>query len=426
MAGEKDINLNSLPEGPEKTLQEVIDGNVKLKKQIEKEGSKNKELELEVEAIPQDEPQAEPQVESHDEPQVESPEPLEEPLEDAADIIGSETEVPQKIDGQKMAALQRRLDSDVEGEKVKKVLDRVKKSSIRTYAGDIAALISRGLSISDVAVSEQKKKEKGPEPPPKEARGNKLIAFAAVLFILLGISAGIYALFFTSQDNFKEITEIPSLIFVNDDVELPLNEDLDRIATLRGLNRAREEVRGSLGEVANIYITVTKVIDEETGEEEKRIVGTREFLDKVDISTRASFKRALGDNFMFGVHSFDGNQAFLLFEIEDFENALPGILDWEKLMLDDLWQMFYNQRPETALEEKIDPDAPTTTPSKFFKKGFEDIILKNRDARILEDQEGGAALIYSFPDRGHLIITTDRATLIEVFDRLTTSRVGDI
>jgi len=288
-------------------------------------------------------------------------------------------------------------------------------SSIRTYANDIASLVKKGVTLSDVAISEQKRKfssEKKPKLVIEEAKrinGNRKIILVTLGFIILGLAI-LLGLFFIGREQQKPIItiEIPSIIFANEQEELSIT-NLDRVEIFKAISLKRGETQIPLGAIMNLYIT-------ETRDGQKILLNTGDFLEKIETNSLGSFRRALGERFMLGLHSFDGNQGFLIFEIKSFENALPGILDWEDFMLDDLWPMFYDLKPELAI------DASTGTSTNILEKSFEDKVIKNRDTRVLKNKEGGTALIYSFPDRDHLIIGTEESTMIEAFDRLTTGR----
>ncbi|HJN62737.1 MAG TPA: hypothetical protein QGH03_00690 [Candidatus Paceibacterota bacterium] len=291
-------------------------------------------------------------------------------------------------------------------------LDDTTQSSVRTYAGDIAGLIKKGVTLSDVALSEQKRKFGGEkeaqlisEEKVRKERAKKIIT-AGTAFIILGLLVVGSSFFLKEEDEISDVLEIPSIIFSNSNKEISIT-DLNGIDTLQKINRERTVIQGPLGNVTNLYLT--------TGEDmNKRILTAENFLEQIEVRARGSFIRSLENEFMFGIHSFDGNQGFLIFKVSSFDNALPGIIDWEKTMIDDIWMMFYNVKPTVNIEEGAG--------AGVIQKGFEDELVRNRDTRTLRDSGGNIALIYSFPDRDHIIITSTESTLIEVFDRLTTGR----
>lgn len=272
-------------------------------------------------------------------------------------------------------------------------------SSIRTYAGDVSGLIKKGMTVSDIALSEQKRKiEK--EPEKKEVKDGRKMISISVFFILLGLLVIAFTFYLGRNDeglvnNQQSLSEI---IYTNNQLELPIG-GLDRIDILKRINQERVSVSGPLGSVTNLYFTLDR----------KELSGGQ-FLEKIEVRAKQSFIRSLGERYLFGVHSFDGNHGFFIFEVDFFENALSGMFDWEKILFDDLWPILFTSKPDTTSEE-------------IALAKFEDMVIKNRDTRVLRDNTGKIVLIYSFPDKNHLIITSSERTLIEAFDRLTSSRL---
>ena len=53
---------------------------------------------------------------------------------------------------------------------------------------------------------------------------------------------------------------------------------------------------------------------------------------------------------------------------------------------------------------------------------YTDVLIKNRDVRVVFDEETVPILYYSFVDRKTLILTTDKTTFDEILNRLATPR----
>jgi len=283
------------------------------------------------------------------------------------------------------------------------------KSSIRTYAADVASLLKGGVTMTDIALSEQKKRTSSDKEKAylleeqKKNRRNKVVFVIGVIFILLGIVILVWSTLRSKEDTTEEISlRTSSIIFTNNQLELDIDK-LDRTAILKKINQQREGTNMPLGGVLGLYLT------EGTGDT-KKLVGASSFLKKINIRASDTFLRALEENYLLGIHSFDGTQGFLILKIKSFDNALAKIIDWENFMLDDLWPMFYNSKPSANPE------------NSSIQGQFKDVVLKNKDTRALVNDAGETILIYSFPDRTHLVITTNKSTLLEIFDRLTTGR----
>jgi len=121
------------------------------------------------------------------------------------------------------------------------------------------------------------------------------------------------------------------------------------------------------------------------------------------MSTRMpdSLLRSFRSEFMFGIHSFNGNQPFMILNTDFFESTFAGMLKWEPFMAQEILAMF----------------GTDITPG-ILDREFEDFVVKNRDLRVLRDDEGEIILLYSFFNRDRLIISTDTETLDEVITRL--------
>ncbi len=104
----------------------------------------------------------------------------------------------------------------------------------------------------------------------------------------------------------------------------------------------------------------------------------------------ASLVRAFENKYMLGVYSFDTNEPFIILTTNDFPVAYSGMLKWEKDMVADIGKIFnisvVNSEPPLA---------------------FTDEALKNRDLRVLKDNENKTILLYSFIDKNTLVITSN-------------------
>jgi hypothetical protein len=129
--------------------------------------------------------------------------------------------------------------------------------------------------------------------------------------------------------------------------------------------------------------------------------------------------------YIFGVHAYDDNQAFLIFKTSSYEQAFSGMLAWEPSMQKDLAPLF-TRTPELHIQTNpaasstaatstatSAPQAPAVLPT-----GFQDAIIENHDARVIENASGDILLLWTFLDRNTLVIATNEATLREIISRL--------
>jgi hypothetical protein len=101
---------------------------------------------------------------------------------------------------------------------------------------------------------------------------------------------------------------------------------------------------------------------------------------------------------MLGVHSFDRNQPFIIIEITQYDRAYGAMLAWEEDMARGLGNFF---KPK-------DGTVPPTL-------AFTDKVIQNIDVRVSQPEW---PIMYAFPRRDVLVITTNQYTLLEVVTRL--------
>jgi hypothetical protein len=133
--------------------------------------------------------------------------------------------------------------------------------------------------------------------------------------------------------------------------------------------------------------------------------------------------------YLVGLHNATTNgwQPVFIFKINSYENAYAGMLKWEETMPDDLQPILYQRapRPTTTASTTVvvSPGSTSTVPTTttIFTQ-FKDVVIKNKDTRVLQDGAGRKLILYSFTDPNTLVITTDQQTLEEAIARLTTSK----
>ena len=107
---------------------------------------------------------------------------------------------------------------------------------------------------------------------------------------------------------------------------------------------------------------------------------------------------------MLGVFRPDPAGLFLIIQVDSYENALSGMLAWERKLLDDFYPTF-----------GIDISGANQA---LFEKKFEDIVFKNRDGRVLKNSVGETVLMYLFINDKTVIITRSTKVLEEILARL--------
>jgi len=275
---------------------------------------------------------------------------------------------------------------------------------IRTYQGDIAnTLKTEQTSAVQMVLAEHKRKQKREETEAPTTKKNlTFIVLSTTLAIVGTLALSAIAFYFIREAITPE--EQPPI-----EVTSPIFSETKKEFNITGLSGVKlvEDIKN---EVLNINIRLdfvehlyfTEDISRADGEPNVKVLVTpQRFFKIMETKMPDSLLRSFEPEFMFGIHSFNGNQPFMVLNTELFESTFAGMLKWESFMASEMLPMF----------------GVATTPAILDKK-FEDAVVKNRDLRVLRDSEGEIILLYSFFNRNTLIISTDTTTLDEVVTRL--------
>ena len=274
--------------------------------------------------------------------------------------------------------------------------------AIRTYREDVeSAIATKKSSLFSLAAAEEARRstiaKPDDGPAPRKRSAVSIWIFVGILFFVLGISAIIAIPFLTTSDSVEpELTPGAPLIASDTTVVFDMT-GRSRREILNGLAFERETADISLGEIEHIILAE----DIPSGRTQ---VGTRAFLGMIEARIDDSFARSLGEEYMLGIHAFDGNQPFLILKPRLFRNAFAGMLAWESSLLFDLSPLFATRgTPENTLT-------------------FEDTVIRNIDVRAIT-KEGKYVLMYGFLDDSTLLITTNEHTFGEIVSRRSSIRV---
>ncbi len=274
--------------------------------------------------------------------------------------------------------------------------------TIRTYASDMAkALSDQQGSVIKIAMAEHKKKESDFENISPASKKNIKLIVGSVIMILIG--AGVISYVFLNKKNDVVVVDKKPVILSLIVSELTEEIKVEDILTPKQFSdsvlvlKERENGDG----VLNIIFTTPT----ETG---SRFITVEELLEKIDADVSGYFVRSLTNNYMFGLNTKDNvSEFFMVLKTTSRETSLAGMLEWENKMFDN----FYGILGIT----------PNTENNYLFSEKFSDIVIENRDARVLYDKEGKPVIVYIFIDAGTILITESFETINEVIDRLNAS-----
>ena len=242
----------------------------------------------------------------------------------------------------------------------------------------------------------------------KAKKENSLFAYTAIGLIIFGVSVlGIggwyaYSIFGPTQQGAIGTTlPIPTFFFVEKKQELSV-DDLTTNALRFFVGDSVARANNIIDSFIQLYPTKT-IKDSVTGETQKRILSTEEFFSLSGASMPVQLTHSLGSMSMFGVHIWNGNKGFFVFTVDDgsFDNAFSNMLVWESDMARDILPLFGVTSDIYTLNAK-----------------WTDMVIKNRDVRVLKNESGDIVLLYTFYDRKTLIITTSADTMGEIISRV--------
>lgn len=312
--------------------------------------------------------------------------------------------------------------------------------NIRTFQADIAdAIKNDNVSMIQMALSEKKRQEKRGnfEQAVEIKKNNNLFYTASIgiaILILIVFSGFIFYITSGSKSSTNtvatnsQITE--PLIYTEESIALNTNNRDS--ADIESLIRKEKEVKLELGNMKSILLTSGSGTS-------TQLLNTGDFLTLMRARVSDSLIRALDDNFLLGIYSFNPYDTFMVFRINSYDNAFAGMLQWENSMESDLGGLIITKRITLAPPVVSIPTTNTVTASSTAKEAtkatttsqvggfkrhiFIDKVLQNKDSRVLIDERGAILMLYSFLDKNTLVITSSDKALKEVLFRLTTGRI---
>lgn len=334
---------------------------------------------------------------------------------------------------------------------------------LRTFEDDIAQAVKSGAgSALKIALAEQEKIE---HIQAEAGTQKKSVLFVVLgLAFLLGAAATIgYVIYAKYAGVELNLTNQPRMI------EHPFMQG-DRITTvefnkLLPQNGIKQPLAYTVGsdELSSNTVKIVLVENPSDGKNPATYVKTSELFERLASHAPNQLTRTLDDTFALGMYQGDKLEPFLLLKTDSFENAFAGMLAWEKFMSDDIYAFMGVEIPKqekvlnefgvqvdgtgdlsietavsTSTEETVSTSTPpvaqtgtagntgtststTTTKSPQPTRDihlFIDRTIRNRDVRVIQDNDGKIYFVYGFPKSGAILITTSIESYFEVLGRL--------
>jgi hypothetical protein len=273
---------------------------------------------------------------------------------------------------------------------------------LRTYTSDMVdAIRTNEISVIKIALAEKEKRDQ--DALFKKAEGT---GFSKTLLIIGGvilIAAAIVGSYFLIQKKKVKDTRKPTITSIETFISYDTKSYIDttKITSVTDLSSAiKKEPTPDKGQVRALFLTSTiNTIPE--------MLTSKNFLSLINTTAPGALTRSLTDKYLLGNYS-NGNSnitpMFMILETTDYNQSYASMLVWEKTLLKDLFVLFNINIP--------DPQSP------LFEDSWKDIIVNNKDTRVLYNENGEGILYYTFVNKNDLVITNNIDVLKEVIGRL--------
>ncbi len=275
--------------------------------------------------------------------------------------------------------------------------------TLRTLQNDLAERLRTGSITLSKMVSSSGLRQDGVQTQ-KDTPRSRLFPVFLVLgslgLIILGVFIIYAAQLLTTAPEPPPSAIAPPLLQADStsNVVLPPLDDPRRNAAR--IAYLRNSTTGSLGGIASLRFFAEGATTTP--------LKTEEFLSAVGGRAPDALLRALSPSFASGIHLFGENQFYLVFKVTGRDQVFAGMLNWERVMVDALGPVFHPTRDFG----KENQDSILVPPA------FEDVVIRNRDARVVKGAGGKPVLVWGFADNQTLIIAGSADTFTELLVRL--------
>jgi len=277
--------------------------------------------------------------------------------------------------------------------------------SLRTFQGDMQEHIEvKKETVATIAIAEQKKKIEHNEPtytePEVRAKkpgggGSLFVIFGILALIVGGVILGAMYFLQTETDTTLGSSVEKTLISYTDKKEVALST----------LN-AQALATSLLQEKATYQAAANSVLYTKFSQGGTVILNTTLFQ-TIAINAGDALKRNIEDG-MVGVYSFDTTELFFVLKPDDFGIVYSGMLDWESALGSDMSLFF------PLLQKHLE-----SNPSVFTDETY-----KNKDVRVIRNENGAIILLYGFIDKDTLVITANERVFEAILNRYLQSKLS--
>ncbi len=279
--------------------------------------------------------------------------------------------------------------------------------TLRTYSSDMAdAIRDNEMSVIKIALAEKDKQSRNTiYRNPEETNIKKILLLIGGAIFIVGSIVGIYFIMKKNTENIaieKQIETQNNKTFIPSDNQVVV--DATTVTDINGMSKLIRDQIIPIDKIQSIkLIFVNKDVDTVPTKLE-----LTDFLSTINTTASGSLIRSLSNEYLIGTYqdSVQTPSLFFMFETKNYNQTYPGMLDWEKTMINDL-SPFFN----------IDILSPNKV---ILDAQFKDLIIANKDTRVLYDQNGKGVLYYAFVSKDKFIITDNINTIKKIISILQT------
>lgn len=272
--------------------------------------------------------------------------------------------------------------------------------TIRTYMTDMADTVrANEISVIKVALAEQNKHEM--EDLNRKIEGTPVKKVFWFIGGVILIAGAIYGIYFLNQQKIKTDTPAPVIketSIISYDGTTPVSVSVSDVL-LDKINSAKKDVVANNKSGAINFISLSSEIN---GVKDPILV--KNLFSYLGFTAPSSLVRSLSDSYMVGTYNNGGQKLFMILQTQNYESTYAGMLEWEKTLASDMLNLFELNTNENKLQ--------------LNERKWKDIIISNKDARVLNNENDAPILYYLFADKNNLIIADSSDTLKEIISRL--------
>jgi len=284
--------------------------------------------------------------------------------------------------------------------------------NLRTYTSDMAdAIRTNEASVIKIALAEKEKREQ--EYLYRKAEGTKTSKILLTVGGIILIVAAIVGSYFLIQKKKEKDTPTPIINNVETFITYDSKSYLD-VTNATSITDLSKIIDNDL--TPNSGLIKALFFIKKTGETQE-LLTLKNFFSLIRTSAPGPLTRSLSDKYLVGEYANknaisrdDESVMFMIFQTNDYSQTYASMLEWEKTMLRDLHVLF-----------KIDVSNEKVN---LFSKPWKDVIINNRDARVLYGENGEEVLYYVFVNKNDFIITKNIEALKEITERLLTKNAS--